>query len=321
MTASQTHTRAEKSQGLGVFQIPTGDYHVESSDGKICYKVAINNGDKSCTCADFVSNSKKDVEFKCKHIIAALNANGNTQFAEGLDRAKPKLDERFKTSIQGKEFVLYSGLLDLAHQKGLQKIHVEVLQYPNKENGAEAICRASVESRSGEIFIDFGDASPKNTNQKIVNHILRMASTRAKARALRDFTNIGMTCLEELGDIDEVLPEEKNGNGKQKKASSNRKAEEPQTKPSDEQPQPPKDEPKENTSPAASSGDNQETARQETGPKPSTAQLKAIENLSRRRNISSDELDEMVQQHFGTALSNLNSSEASSFIRILQQSA
>jgi len=32
-----------------------------------------------------------------------------------------------------------------------------------------------------------------------------MASTRAKARAFRDMDNIGMTCLEELGDLSDVI--------------------------------------------------------------------------------------------------------------------
>ena len=110
-------------------------------------------------------------------------------------------------SIQGKEFVLYAGLLDLAHKKGLKKLIVEILQYPNQENGNTAVCRAVAENAGGEIFTDIGDANPVNVNKKIINHIIRMASTRAKARCLRDMTNIGITCLEELGELngDEVI--------------------------------------------------------------------------------------------------------------------
>ena len=117
----------------------------------------------------------------------------------------PVLDERFISSIKGKEFVLYAGLLDLAHQKGIKSIHVEAMQYPTKANGMEGICKAFVESQNGEEFTEIGDANPKNVNKQIAEHVLRMAATRAKARALRDFTNIGMTCLEELGDLDSVI--------------------------------------------------------------------------------------------------------------------
>ena len=49
--------------------------------GKICLQSERVNGQgNSCTCADFISQRKaKDPEFLCKHLIAALNGNGNHQ--------------------------------------------------------------------------------------------------------------------------------------------------------------------------------------------------------------------------------------------------
>jgi hypothetical protein len=246
---------------------------------------------------------------------------------------RPKLEERFIMTLKGKDFVVYAGLLDLAHQRGLQSIMVDGLQYPTKDNGFEAICKATVESRTGEVFVELGDANPKNTNKMIINHILRMAATRAKARALRDFTNIGMTCLEELGDLDEVIGDERPDNGKPKRAEA-AKTESGNAGNGKQDAAPASGNGKQGSSSSAggnggskrntrSSSKEEPTngGKREEGPKPSTAQIRAIENLARRRNISAKELEDMVQQQFGTSLPNINSSEASSFIRLLQQSA
>lgn len=113
---------------------------------------------------------------------------------------RPALDRRFLVQLKGKEFVTYAGLLDLAHQHGLGRLEVEIIQFPSAENNMECICRASAVSESGMVYTDIGDANPLNTNKMVSQHIIRMASTRAKARVLRDFTNIGITALEELGD-------------------------------------------------------------------------------------------------------------------------
>ncbi|MEW8973622.1 MAG: hypothetical protein AB2375_05440 [Tissierellaceae bacterium] len=107
------------------------------------------------------------------------------------------INEKFLINLQGKNYVTYEGLLDLAHQKGLQSIVVDILQIPSRENNMVAICKANA-STEKENFVDIGDASPQSVNSALIPHIIRMASTRAKARALRDLTNIGMTSIEEL---------------------------------------------------------------------------------------------------------------------------
>jgi hypothetical protein len=58
----------------------------------------------------------------------------------------------------------------------------------------------------GRTFSGIGDASPGNVGPNIGPHIIRMAETRAKARALRDAVNVGATALEELSDGDDVPP-------------------------------------------------------------------------------------------------------------------
>jgi hypothetical protein len=179
MTTQEIKKRSKRAMSLLVIQLNDGEYFVSSEEGKIAYRVVVDGDNRSCTCADFSGNIQKDPHFVCKHILAAVAGNGNIFKIESIENRKAKLDERFVMEIQGKEFVKYSGVLDLAHQKGLRSIEVEVIQFPTKENGLEAVCKAIVESRHGETFVEFGDANPKNTNQKIVNHILRMAATRA----------------------------------------------------------------------------------------------------------------------------------------------
>lgn len=117
------------------------------------------------------------------------------------------VNEKFLINLQGKSFVTYEGLLDLAHQRGLLSIEVEIIQIPDKENNMTAICKA-IASTEKETYVDIGDASPSSVNSALIPHIIRMASTRAKARALRDLTNVGMTAIEELSFEDGITDEE-----------------------------------------------------------------------------------------------------------------
>lgn len=217
--------------------------------------------------------------------------NGNGM--NGKEHKAIPIDERFITSIQGKEFVLYAGLLDLAHKKGLKKLVVDIIQYPSKENDLTAVCRAVAENADGEIFTDIGDANPVNVNKKIINHIIRMASTRAKARCLRDMTNIGITCLEELGELngDEVIGTETPA---------------PKTVANGYHDQKP---------------DGNGTDHDQNIPKASTAQLKAIENIAKRLKAKDDVLDKMIRDQYGVTLADLSAKQASDFIRFLQKAA
>ena len=111
--------------------------------------------------------------------------------------------EEYMIERQGKRFVLYAGLLEEAHERGLRSIETELLQIPGVENGDVAIARAIVRTEDGK-FSGIGDASPANVNRAIAPHVIRMAETRAKARALRDAINVGVTAFEELGGDEEV---------------------------------------------------------------------------------------------------------------------
>lgn len=113
------------------------------------------------------------------------------------------INEKFIINLQGKSYVTYEGLLDLAHQHNLKSLEVELIQIPTKENNMTAICKATATTED-KIYTDIGDASPQSVNTAIAPHLIRMASTRAKARVLRDLTNVGMTAVEEISYNEEV---------------------------------------------------------------------------------------------------------------------
>tara|TARA_Y100001972_G_scaffold124378_1_gene173378 strand:+ start:325 stop:726 length:402 start_codon:yes stop_codon:yes gene_type:complete len=117
----------------------------------------------------------------------------------------------FIVKLQGKEFVLFAGLQVLARELGLNSVNTELISIDKdsqttidgdqtvitKATGL-TIFKATVSGDMG-TFTSYGDASPKNVGRMIAPHLIRMAETRAIARALRLYCAIGMTSLEELG--------------------------------------------------------------------------------------------------------------------------
>ena len=114
---------------------------------------------------------------------------------------------------QGKQYVLFAGLLDEAHSLGLRGIDTDLIQVPDESNGNVAIVKATAEMEDERHFSGLGDASPENVGRNIAPHLIRMAETRAKARALRDAVNVGATALEELSDGDEAPPASRSSDG------------------------------------------------------------------------------------------------------------
>jgi len=116
-----------------------------------------------------------------------------------------EIKDRAGRVVGTKEVVTYQGLLSKAHDEGLQRVATRLVQVPTDDNGRTAIAKALVETKKGR-FEGIGDATPENVNAFIVPHLIRMAETRAKARALRDAVNIGVVSFEEL-DGDGFPPE------------------------------------------------------------------------------------------------------------------
>jgi len=121
--------------------------------------------------------------------------------------------EEFYIERQGKRYVLFQGLLDEAHSLGLRGIDTDLIQVPDESNGNVAIVKATAEMEDDRRFSGIGDASPENVGRNIAPHLIRMAETRAKARALRDAVNVGATALEELSDGDDAPPATRTSEG------------------------------------------------------------------------------------------------------------
>ena len=111
-----------------------------------------------------------------------------------------EVHDRAGNVVGSKDVVLYAGLLSQAHEEGLARVRTSILQIPTEENGRVAIIKAEVETSKG-LFEAIGDACPENVDDFLAPHLIRVAETRAKARALRDAVNVGVVSFEELDGV------------------------------------------------------------------------------------------------------------------------
>jgi len=145
----------------------------------------------------------------CKHRFAVrLYEKVSERLAEDEERYAPvvpapeegsaaasAIRAQYVTMIQGKSFVRLEGLLALAHESGLVELSTTIVS----ASADLTVCQATARFQDGRIFTDIGDASPSNVAKHLAPHFIRMAATRASARALRRALNIAACSLEELG--------------------------------------------------------------------------------------------------------------------------
>jgi hypothetical protein len=119
----------------------------------------------------------------------------------------PKHIITLPTKAGPKEFILHAGLLDAAHQSRVREIQTEevlALCLPEKDHYVvRATGRFRTEDGEDAVWSAMGDANPSNSQMR--GAYLRHAETRAVNRMLRFATNIGMTSLDEMGDLDAEL--------------------------------------------------------------------------------------------------------------------
>ncbi len=107
---------------------------------------------------------------------------------------------RDRNTSDPRETIAYAEILKLAHEEGLKSITTQLLLTPTEENGRLCIVKAIVETERGH-YEGLGDADPGNVEEDFAPHLIRVAETRAKARALRDAVNVGVVTFEELDGV------------------------------------------------------------------------------------------------------------------------
>ena len=149
-----------------------------------------------------------------------------------------------------------------------------------------------------KVFTGIGDAAPNSVAPAMLNCLIRMAETRAKARALRDAVNVSVSAFEELGEDDSQptskpqYPEGEYTCGRKTKPVPNRIAYIP-TRP------------------------NYESRDSEIG-KATPQQVGAIRSLCQKQGVDPDTLS---QEKYQSLLTDITSSQASDLIRSLNQKA
>jgi hypothetical protein len=189
-----------------VLFLEDGTVQVGSSDPTRYYRLVA----PSCTCTDFTQ--ERAPEGWCKHCIAA---GIQKRVQEMLSQSPPVETETVVSAtltplqepplgiatqhiilIQGKPFVKFSGLLQLAHNRGLVSLSADWTY-----NDAElSLAHAVATFQDGRRFEESGDATPANVNRKVAPHFRRCALTRASARCLRLALGVDLVAVEELAE-------------------------------------------------------------------------------------------------------------------------
>jgi len=107
----------------------------------------------------------------------------------------PEALKRHVVWIQNKPFVRFSGLLELAHQRGRQELRVDWTF-----NDADLSLAHAVAVFPFGTFEDSGDATKDNVTKKVAPHFRRVSLTRASARALRLALGVEVCAVEELSE-------------------------------------------------------------------------------------------------------------------------
>ena len=135
----------------------------------------------------------------------------DTQLLSEVKKLKPEFEKRFimgNFQNSGKDYILYNGLVILAKAKGIKSLTNKIIQTPTPANDNTTIVESTLtgwdldpDGKKVEVvYTGIGDANLSNCNKLVGKHAIRMAETRAKGRAMRDYVGIDAVMFEEIGD-------------------------------------------------------------------------------------------------------------------------
>jgi hypothetical protein len=102
--------------------------------------------------------------------------------------------------IDGRWYVTHAGLLRTAQRRRCHGIRTSFQKDVSDPIASRWVFKATVyKTPSSRGFVGYGDADPSNVSTLVRGAEMRMAETRAVARALRKAYGIGLCSVEELG--------------------------------------------------------------------------------------------------------------------------
>jgi hypothetical protein len=167
-----------------------------STDPSVSYTV---NGSCTCKASEFRAEPcKHRLGYRLYQRVADRLAEEEERWTVDLDgdtvAPPPVIPADGLTMIQGKPFVRFEALLQMAHAQGLLRLETTMVQCSE----VLAVCQATATFKDGRVFTDIGDATERNVPKHLAPHFIRLAATRASARALRRALNLSVCSLEEL---------------------------------------------------------------------------------------------------------------------------
>ena len=130
---------------------------------------------------------------------------GQKKLEEKAEQTEEKdVYDEYGIEIHGKPFLTFGGLLKEAHNKGLINIATNLLKQEDEKNDTvivQAICTLMHPTLKDKVIqcTALGDANKNNIrNDFLEPHKIRIAETRAIARALRFALGLGYPTKEEM---------------------------------------------------------------------------------------------------------------------------